>query len=253
MKAEKFIEGSVVAQRRWTERLITLTVEAEPLAFEAGQFVKLALPAEGGGGEMVARAYSIASPPGGRQYEFYYVVVPDGPLTPRLARLAAGDPVWLSPRPTGFLVLSEVPDAENLWLLATGTGVAPFLSILRAETAWKRYQRIVLVEAVRHAEELAYRDAIAQFGRDHPGRFASVVFVSREQPPAGALPGRIPPAILDGKLEAAAGTALTAASSQVMICGNPDMVKDTVQALAERGMKKHRRRSPGQITVENYW
>jgi ferredoxin--NADP+ reductase len=251
--AEKFIEGRVAGQRRWTERLISLRVEAAPLPFEAGQFTKVALPEPDG--KMLARAYSFANPPSDPVYEFYYLVVPDGPLTPRLAALKDGDPVWLSPRPSGFLVLSEVPDAENLWLLSTGTGVAPFLSILRSEAAWARYRHIVLVEAVRHAEELAYRDSIEQLRQRYPGRFTSVVFVSREQaPPAlGALSGRIPQAILDGRLETATGVHLSAASAQVMLCGNPDMVTDTVRALAQRGMKKHRRRSPGQITVENYW
>lgn len=245
----KFIQGRVVGQRRWTEQLLSLQVEADSIAFEAGQFVKLALPADEG---MVARAYSIASAPDERPYEFLYVIVPEGPLTTRLALLQAGDPVWLSPRAVGFLVLSEVPDAENLWLLATGTGIAPFLSMLKSETAWRRYPRIVLVEAVRHAEELAYRETIARLKQDYPGRFVSVVFVSREQAP-GALTGRIPQAILDGRLEAAAGVPLSAATSQVMICGNPDMVADSVRALAQRGMKKHRRRSPGHVTVENYW
>jgi ferredoxin--NADP+ reductase len=149
-------------------------------------------------------------------------------------------------------VLSEVPDAENLWLLATGTGIAPFLSILKSETVWRRYRRVVLVEAVRHASELAYLEELERLKREHEGRFDTVTFVSREQAP-GALAGRIPQAILDGRLEAAAGVALSAAGSQVMICGNPDMVTDSVAALAQRGMKKHRRRSPGHITVENYW
>lgn len=246
---EKFIEGRVVAQRRWTERLLSLQIEAEPLRFEAGQFTKLALPADGG---MIARAYSFVNAPGHKPYEFYYVVVPEGPLTTRLARLDAGDPVWLSPGPSGFLVLSEVPEAENLWMFATGTGLAPFLSILKSATVWTRYRRVVLVEAVRRADELAYRDTIEQLKGEYAGRFASVVFVSREPAP-GALGGRIPQAIAEGRLEAAAGIALSVADSQVMICGNPDMVADTVQTLAQRGMKKHRRRSPGQITVENYW
>jgi len=245
----KFIEGRVVGQLRWTDQLLSLQVEADSISFEAGQFVKLALPEEG---VMLARAYSFASAPAARPYEFLYVVVPDGPLTPRLARLQAGDPVWLSARAVGFLVLSEVPDAENLWLLATGTGIAPFLSMLNSETVWRRYPRIVLVEAVRRAEELAYRATIERLKRDYPERFVSVVFVSRERAP-GALSGRIPQAVLDGRLEAAAGVPLSAVGSQVMICGNPDMVADTVQALGERGMKKHRRRSPGHITVENYW
>ncbi len=245
----KFIEGKVIEQRRWTEQLVSLKVDAGPIVFEAGQFTKLALPVDG---KMLARAYSFASPPQERHYEFYYVIVPDGPLTQRLAGLQAGDAVWLSPHAVGFLVLSEVPDAENLWLLATGTGIAPFLSILKSDTAWRRYRRVVLVEAVRHANELAYREEIARLKREHEGRFDAVTFVSREQAP-GALAGRIPPAILDGRLEAAAGVALSVAGSQVMICGNPAMVTDSVAALAQRGMKKHRRRSPGHITVENYW
>lgn len=245
----KFIEGKVVEQLSWNERLLSLTVEAGPIVFEAGQFTKLALPVDGA---MLARAYSFVNAPRERHYEFYYNIVPDGPLTVRLARLQAGDAIWLAPRAAGFLVLSEVPDAENLWLLATGTGIAPFLSILRSDTAWRRYHRIVLVEAVRHAGELAYREELERLKREHAGRFDTVTFVSREQAP-GALAGRIPQAILDGRLEAAAGVALSAAGSQVMICGNPDMVTDSVAALAQRGMKKHRRRSPGHITVENYW
>ena len=245
----KFIEGKVIELHRWTGQLVSLKVAADPIAFEAGQFTKVALPVDG---KMLARAYSFASPPHAPHYEFYYVIVPDGPLTPLLGRLQPGDAVWLSPHAVGFLVLSEVPDAENLWLLATGTGIAPFLSILRSDTAWRRYRRVVLVEAVRHAGELAYREELQRLKREHEGRFDAVTFVSREQAP-GALAGRIPRAILDGRLEAAAGTALSAADSQVMICGNPDMVTDSVQALAQRGMKKHRRRSPGHITVENYW
>ena len=245
----KFIEGKVVEQHRWTEQLVSLKVEAGPIVFEAGQFTKVALPVDG---KMLARAYSFASPPRERHYEFYYVIVSDGPLTQRLARLQAGDAVWLSPHAVGFLVLSEVPDAENLWLLATGTGIAPFLSILKSDTAWRRYRRVVLVEAVRHASELAYREEIERLKREHEGCFEAVTFVSREQAP-GALAGRIPQAMLDGRLEAAAGVVLSAAGSQVMICGNPDMVIDSVAALAQRGMKKHRRRSPGHITVENYW
>ena len=245
----KWLEGKVVEQRRWTERLLSLKVEAQDIPFEAGQFTKLALPVEG---EMLARAYSFVNAPEERPYEFYYVIVPEGPLTMRLARLQAGDPVWLSLRAAGFLVLSEVPDAENLWLLATGTGVAPFLSILKSATVWRRYRRVVLVEAARLANEFAYREEIEGLKREHAGRFESVTFVSREQA-QGALPGRIPQAIADGRLEAAAGVELSAAGSQVMICGNPAMVTDAIHALAQRGMKKHRRRSPGHITVENYW
>jgi ferredoxin--NADP+ reductase len=111
---------------------------------------------------------------------------------------------------------------------------------------------VVLVHAVRRAEELTHRDTIDRLLRGHPEQMRALSFVSREAV-AGALPGRVPAAVEDGRLESVSGVALSAEKSQVMICGNPDMVKDTSAALAKRGMKKHRRRDPGQITVENYW
>ena len=245
----KWIEGTVVGQRRWTDSLYSLQVRAAVGPFEAGQFTKLALGIDG---EMVARPYSFVNPPREQPCEFYYVVVPGGPLTPRLARLEPMDVVFLAPNPSGFLVLSEVPDADTLWMISTGTGIGPFLSILRTDTPWSRYRHCVLVHAVRHADELVYRDTLDAIAAQRGDRFRMVRFVSRAVHP-GALAGRVPAAIADGRLERAAGLELSAATSQVMLCGNPDAVADTTEALKARGMKKHRRRDPGQITVENYW
>ena len=245
----KWIEGTVVNQKRWTQNLFTLQVEADVAAFEAGQFAKLALAVEG---EMVARPYSFVNAPKERPHEFYYVTLPDGPLTQRLQKMEAGDVVYLAPRPAGFLVLSEIPEAENLWLISTGTGVGPFLSILKTEAPWQRFRNVVLVHAVRYAEELTYRDSLSRLLAEHGEQMRVVSFVSREEKP-GALHGRVPIAIEEGRLETAAGVALSAETSQVMICGNPEMVTDTNEALTRRGMKKHRRREPGHITVENYW
>lgn len=246
---QKWIEGTVVNQRRWTVNLFTLYVDAEITEFESGQFAKLALDA---GSEMVARPYSFVNAPKERPHEFYYVTLPDGPLTRRLCKLGPGDTIYLAPRPSGFLVLSEVPDGVNLWLISTGTGVGPFLSILKTDVPWQRFEQVVLVHAVRHANELTYRDSIERLLGERGERMRVVSFVSREERP-GTLHGRIPAAIEDGRLEGAAGVALAAKISQVMICGNPEMVTDTTEALKRRGMKKHRRRDPGHITVENYW
>jgi len=245
---QKWIEGAVTAQTRWTERLFSLKVEAD-ISFEAGQFAKLALAVES---EMLARPYSFVNAPDERPHEFYYVALPDGPLTQRLCKLKAGDGVYLAPRPAGFLALSEVPEGENLWLIATGTGIGPFLSILKTEAPWRRFKQVVLIHAVGRSEELTHRESIEQLLRRRGEQMRMVSLVSREAA-AGALPGRIPAAIEEGRLEAAAGVALSANTSQVMICGNPAMVIDTSAVLARRGMKKHRRRDPGQITVENYW
>lgn len=248
-----WIEGTVIAQTRWTERLLSLRVAppaGDPeLRFEAGQFARVALDIDG---ERVARPYSFVNAPGTLPLEFYYAIVPEGPLSARLARLTAGDRVYVASNPTGFLVLSEVPDAETLWLISTGTGIGPFLSILRTPAAWLRFRNVVLVHAARHPVELVYEAVVEEVRRAHPGRFNSVRITSREPAP-DALQGRIPALIADGSLEARAGRDISPGSSQVMLCGNPEMVKDVTELLAGRGMKKHRRRSPGQITVENYW
>ncbi len=247
-----WLEGTVVGQDRWTDRLLSLKVEmpagVPAIRFEAGQFGKLALDIDG---ERVARPYSFVNPPDTGPLEFYYAIVEGGPLSPRLARLAAGDKVHVAAGVAGFLVLSEVPDASTLWLVATGTGVGPFLSILRTEAPWERYRRVVLVQAARHANELAYADVVETIAKANPGRFSYVSITSRDD--GGGLRGRIPALIDDGSLEARAGAGLSAADSQVMFCGNPDMVRDSIAVLTTRGMKKHRRRNPGQITVENYW
>jgi ferredoxin/flavodoxin---NADP+ reductase len=249
----KWVEGTVVGTRQWTERLCSLQVEAPEVTFAAGQFGRLALPAPPGATEdMVGRPYSFVNSPDATPHEFYFITLPDGPLTPRLAALVPGDKVWLLPRANGFFSVSEVPPAEVLWCLATGTGLGPFLSILRTAEPWEKFGRVVLVHAVRFAEELTYRDVVATIAAAHPGAFTYVPVVSRGTHP-DALPGRIPDLIRDGRLEAGAGLALTAENSHAMLCGNPAMVEDTQKVLEARGMRRHRRREPGHITVETYW
>jgi ferredoxin--NADP+ reductase len=238
-----WLEGRVIENRHWTDALFSIRVQSPPLKFEAGQFVRIALDIDG---ERVARAFSFVNPPQDPVLEFYGIVVPQGPLSPRLADLKRGDVLYVASNPAGFLVLPEVRDAETLWLMSTGTGIAPFVSILRTQTPWKRFKNVVLVHAVRHASELVYRDVFKDMNLTY------ISFVSREPAP-GSLAGRIPAAVRDGRLEAAAGLRLAPETSQVMLCGNPDMLKDTTAALAERGMRKHRRRNPGHITVESFW
>jgi ferredoxin--NADP+ reductase len=241
--SDKWLTGNVIENRLWTESLFSLRVEAPRLSFEAGQFVRIALDI---GTERVARAFSFVNPPQDPILEFYGVIVPEGPLSPRLAKLRPGDALQVAHNPAGFLVLSEVPDAETLWLVSTGTGLAPSLSILKTEAPWKRFRNVVVVHAVRYARELTYRELIGST----PARYVS--FVSRESAP-GSLAGRIPAAIADGRLEASAGLPLKPENSHVMLCGNPQMLKDAAAALMARGMRKHRRRTSGHITVESFW
>ena len=243
-----WLEGRIIENRAWTAALFSLRVQAPKLRFEAGQFVRIGLEI---GGELVARPFSFVNPPDDPVLEFYGIVVPEGPLSPLLARLKPGDSLQVADNPAGWLILSEVPPAEELWLVATGTGIAPFLAMLRTQAPWQRYRRVILVHGVRRADELVYRDMVEELMRTHPGCLSYVRFVSREKL-AGALDGRIPAAVADGRLEAAAAP-IAPARSQFMLCGNPEMLKDMTAALAARGLKKHRRRSPGQITVESFW
>ena len=244
-----WIRGQVVGKHRWTDNLYSLRINADIQPFTAGQFTKLALDIDD---QRVGRPYSFVNPPDQQPLEFYFITLPDGPLTTRLIRLEAGDSLWITPRAAGFFTLDEVPDADNLWLLATGTALGVFLSILRTPEPWARFKQVILVHAVRTTDELTYRDEIKSLYNNHPRQFRMIPFVSREDTDF-AIKDRIPQAIKDGRLELRAGIPLTAPTSQVMICGNPDMVRDTRLALEKRGLKKNKRREPGQITVENYW
>jgi len=250
---EKWVAARVAGKRRWTDRLYSLQVDAPEVTFVAGQFGRVALPAPEGSAEpMLGRPYSFVNAPGTQPHEFYFITVPDGPLTPRLAALEPGDPVWLLRNANGFFSVGEIPAADALWCLATGTGIGPFLSMLRTPETWEKFQRVVLVHAVRFAEELTYREVIAGIAAAHPGAFTCIPVVSREPHP-DALPGRIPALIADGRLETRAGVPLTADNAHAMLCGNPAMVDDVQAVLAARGMRRHRRREPGQVTVETYW
>jgi ferredoxin--NADP+ reductase len=244
-----WVQGKVVGNRHWTDELYSLQIDAPVEPFRAGQFTRLALDIDG---ERVGRPYSYVNAPDERPLEFYFISIPHGPLTDRLRQLQIGDPIWVSARAGGFFTLAMVPEAHNLWLLASGTALGVFLSQLKTEEPWRRFTRVILVHGVRTADELTYADEITRFAALHPKQFVYIPFVSREET-AFALRGRIPEAIRDGRLEQRAGVRLQADTCQVMICGNPDMVRDTTAVLEERGFKKNRRSDAGQITTENYW
>jgi ferredoxin--NADP+ reductase len=249
----QWVEGRVAGVRRWTAEHLSLQVNAPEVTFTAGQFARVALPAPPGGKEpMLGRPYSFVKPPHRAPHEFYFIVVPDGPLSPRLATLQVGDAVWLGPRANGFFTISELPANEALWCISTGTGIGPFLSMLRTDDPWEKFGRVVLVHGVRYARELTYQDAIAEIRDARRGAFTYVPMVTREAH-APCLPGRITTAISDGRLEARASLALTAENAHVMLCGNPDMIDEAQKVLAQRGMRRHRRREPGHVTLESYW
>lgn len=244
-----WIDATVIENKHWTDALYSLKVEGSIDNYEAGQFGRLGLKI---GDDIIGRPYSFVSTADEGLHEFYSISIDDGLLSPQLAELKAGDHVYLDTKANGFLVLSGIPDGENLWMIATGTGIGPFLSICKTTTPWQRFKKVILVHGVRTAEELVYRELIQTFKETHADQFEYVPFVSREKTDF-ALPGRVPQAIQDGSLEKRASVQIENGKSQIMLCGNPDMVKDVRAVLQERGLTKNLRRKPGSISAENYW
>lgn len=246
----EWVTGRITQVKHWTDTLFSLTVHAPIDSFSAGQFAKLSLEIEG---ERIQRAYSYVNAPSDRNLEFYLVTVPEGKLSPRLHGLQTGDEILVTQQAAGFFVLDEVPDCDTLWMLATGTAIGPYLSILQEGRDLDRFNHLVLVHAARFARDLSYLPLMQQLQQRYSGKLRIQTVVSREEVP-GCLTGRVPALIDSGALEAAVGLPLQADDSHVMLCGNPQMVRDTQQVLKEtRDMRKHLRRKPGHITSEHYW
>lgn len=261
---------TVLNKTTWTPNLFSFTVtRPDSFKFTAGQFVRLGVnPSQlayyqqdkkSVSDEDIFRAYSIVSSPFDEVLEFFSIVIPDGAFTSQLQHLQVGDELLLNTTPFGFLTLAryQKPHPKELWLLATGTGLAPFLSMLQDLQTWQDYEHIILAYSARTVEELAYVDKIKQleadFGSlvDGPAQLIFIPIVTRE-PMQGALTERLPKLLLDGSLQQRAGIALDVDSSHIMLCGNPEMVEDTKETLKSLGMTMNRR-GEGNIAVENYW
>ncbi len=253
---EKFTRQRLLEVQTLTPSLFTLRTSRDPgFRFSAGQFARLGVRKPSGC--VVWRAYSMVSAPHDEFLDFFSIVVPDGEFTSELSRLKVGDELLIDKQAFGFLTLDRFPDGQDLWLLATGTGIAPFLSILQDFQAWQRFERIILVYSVREARELAYQRLIAELPQREylEGLGSKLLYlpvVTREQVP-GALHARITTLIESGELERAADLQLTPEHSRIMLCGNPQMIEDTRAVLKARDLNLALTRKPGQVAVENYW
>ncbi len=270
---------TVLSKTTWTPNLFSFTVtRPDSFKFTAGQFVRLGVnpsklkhyqnksqnksqnnSQDEAVNEDIFRAYSIVSSPFDEELEFFSIVIEDGAFTSQLQHLQVGDELLLNTMPFGFLTLAryQKPLPKDLWLLATGTGLAPFLSMLQDLQTWEDYEHIVLAYSARSKEELAYIELIERlqqdFGElvDNPAKLIFVPIVTRE-PMEGALNERLPQLLLNGALQQQAGIPLDIDNAHVMLCGNPEMVEDTKETLKTMGMVMNRR-GEGNIAVENYW
>ena len=245
----QWVSGNVEGRKVWADGLFTISVRCPGVQkFEAGQFLQvgLALPEK-----HLHRPYSVASPHG-EILDFFIVRVDGGELTPRLWELGVGDAIDVSMKATGSFTLDHVPASQTLWLVATGTGLAPYIAMLRERSIWERFSKVVLLHGVRYGFDLAYQEELAQLKERYGERFHFIPVISRE-PYDGAVYGRITTAIDSGELEDRAGAKLLPHESAVMLCGNPLMLDDVETRLKERGMQKHKNSVPGQYVLERYW
>lgn len=253
---EKFTRETITSLHTWTPSLFSFRCTRDAgFRFTAGQFARLGV--RKASGSIVWRAYSMVSSPFDEFLEFFSIVVPGGEFTSELSQLAVGDEVLIEKQPFGFLTLDRFVDGKHLWLLATGTGLAPYLSMLQDFEIWERFERVILVYSVREEAELAYRELIdeiltREYVAEYAHKFTFVPVVTREKV-AGALDVRITDLLKSGELEKHVGLPIEAEHSRALLCGNPEMVEDCRLLLQKRDMQLSLTRKPGAVAVENYW
>jgi ferredoxin--NADP+ reductase len=244
----------VLSVHHWNDTLFSFKTTRDPgLRFENGQFVMIGLQAEG---KPLLRAYSIASPNYEEHLEFFSIKVPNGPLTSRLQHLQVGEDLLVSRKPTGTLVLHDLKPGKHLYLLSTGTGLAPFMSLIQDPEAYEQYEKIVLIHGVRYVNELAYEKFITEelpenefFGEEVRNKLIYYPTVTREP---YRNQGRLTDLIESGKLFTDIGLPpLDPAVDRAMICGSPQMLKDTSDLLDRRGFQVSPRiGDPGDYVIE---
>ena len=244
----------VIDVHHWNDSLFSFRTTRDPgFRFDSGQFVMIGLEVDG---RPLMRAYSIASANYEEHLEFFSIKVPNGPLTSRLQHLQPGDPLIVSRKPTGTLVLNDLKPGKHLYLLGTGTGLAPFLSLVRDPETYERFERIVVAHGVRNVNDLAYRDYLEHELPRHEYLGELVREKLLYYPTVTREPfrnqGRLTDAIVDGSMCRTVGLPpLDPATDRVMLCGSPQMLDDTCALLDERGFQvSPRTREPGDYVIE---
>lgn len=251
----KYSTEKILSVHHWNETLFSFkTTRQDGLRFENGQFVMIGLEVDG---RPLARAYSVASPNYDEHLEFLSIKVQDGPLTSRLQHIKVGDELLVSRKPTGTLVIHDLKPAKNLYMLSTGTGLAPYMSLIQDIEVYDRFEKVILVHGVRHINDLAYKDFIEKelpknefFGEEITNKLIYYPTVTREP---FKYEGRLTDLIKSGKLFDDIGLPkMNPTDDRAMICGGPEMLKDTQDLLNSIDFKVSPRiGEPGDYVIEH--
>jgi ferredoxin--NADP+ reductase len=246
-------EETVLTVHHWTDRLFSFTTTRDPtLRFSNGHFTMIGLRVND---KPLLRAYSIVSANYEEHLEFLSIKVQDGPLTSRLQHIQVGDKVIVGRKPTGTLLIDYLLPAKRLYMFSTGTGLAPFMSVVRDPETYEKFDEVILVHGVRQVDELAYHDLLTEHLPQHEFLGEIVADKLRYYPTVTREPfenmGRITDLIESGKLFEDLGVpALNPADDRIMICGSPGMLRDLKHMLEERGFKEGNTTKPGDFVIE---
>ncbi|MEY8690206.1 MAG: ferredoxin--NADP reductase [Leptothrix sp. (in: b-proteobacteria)] len=248
-----FNEETVLSVHHWTDRLFSFTTTRDTsLRFSNGHFTMIGLRVNG---KPLLRAYSIVSANYEEHLEFLSIKVQDGPLTSKLQHIQVGDKIIVGKKPTGTLLIDYLLPAKRLYMFSTGTGLAPFMSVVRDPDTYEKFDEVILVHGVRQVDELAYHDLLTKHLPEHELLGELVADKLRYYPTVTREPfenmGRITDLIESGKLFTDLGVpALNPADDRIMICGSPGMLRDLKHMLEERGFKEGNTTKPGDFVIE---
>ncbi len=243
----------VLTVHHWTDSLFSFTTTRDPsFRFQNGQFTMIGISIEG---KPLMRAYSMVSANYDETLEFLSIKVPNGPLTSKLMHIQPSDTLLVNSKAVGTLILQNLLPGKNLYLLSTGTGMAPFMSIIKDPETYERFEKVILVHGTRQKAELAYHDYLQHdlpqnefFGEQVRNQFIYYPTVTRE---AFVNQGRITDLLASGKLESGAGLPpIDNARDRVMICGSPEMLRDLKNMFAARGWEEGNMSEPGHFVIE---
>ncbi len=248
-----FHEAKVLSVHHWTDRQFSFTCTRDPgFRFQSGQFTMIGLPVDG---KPLLRAYSVVSPHWDETLEFLSIKVDNGPLTSRLQHIQVGDTVLIGRKASGTLLTQNLLPGKNLYLLSTGTGLAPFMAMIRDPEVYELYEKVILVHGCRQVNELAYDKVITEelpaneyFGEQVAEKLIYYPTVTRE---AFRNQGRIPVLLETGKMTKDIGLPpVSLENDRFMLCGSPEMLKDTRAFFEKLGMTEGNMSHPGHYVIE---